>query len=132
MSFNSKFTIAKLTFGGLGTAIALLAIAFLPAAQAEEPAVEPPPPALAFVGTWACQAVHGGPFTGRACPAWPQLTLIPDGTYLWGSEKGQWKAEAGLLHLSGRKGTGRLIEDGHLVVEYESQGVAYRQLLFKR
>jgi len=105
----------------------------LPGLLAEqEPPVAPPPLALALVGTWSCQSVYGGPFTGRSCSTWPQLTLMPDGTYLWGGEKGRWKTEAGLLRLSEREGSGLVTEDGRLVVEYEVKGTAYRQTLFKR
>lgn len=87
-------------------------------------------PSLA--GIWGCQAVYGGPFTGRACPTWPQLSLQTDGSYTWGSEKGTWEFHDGVLHLSGRTGTGRLDADGKLIVEYEVKGTKYRQTLFKR
>lgn len=131
--FNSKFKIKNGQFRAPALAAWLLLASSAPVAMAaEEPAVAPPALPLSLVGTWGCQSVYGGPFTGRACPTWPQLTLMPDGTYLWGSEKGQWKVEGGLLHLSGRQGTGKLTEDGRLVVEYQSQGLSYRQMLFKR
>lgn len=89
-------------------------------------------PDASLVGTWACQSVYGGPFTGRACPTWPQLKLNGDGTYVWGSEQGTWEVKDSKLHLSGRTGTGRLDADGKLIVEYEVKGTAYRQTLFRR
>ncbi len=85
-----------------------------------------------LAGTWACQSVYGGPFTGRACPTWPQLSLRTDGTYTWGSEKGTWEVKEGRLHLSGRTGTGHLDTDGKLIVEYDVKGTQYRQTLFRR
>lgn len=85
-----------------------------------------------LAGTWACQSVYGGPFTGRACPTWPQLMLRRDGTYTWGSEQGAWEVQEGRLHLSGRTGTGHLDADGKLIVEYEVKGTSYRQTLFRR
>lgn len=85
-----------------------------------------------LVGTWACQSVYGGPFTGRACPTWPQLLLRSDDTYTWGSEQGTWEVKEGRLHLSGRTGTGSLDADGKLIVEYEVKGTSYRQTLFRR
>ena len=85
-----------------------------------------------LAGTWACQSVYGGPFTGRACPTWPQLMLRSDGTYTWGSEKGTWEVQEGRLHLSGRTGIGHLDENGKLIVEYEVKGTSYRQTLFRR
>ena len=85
-----------------------------------------------LVGTWACQSVYGGPFTGRACPTWPQLLLRADGAYTWGSEQGTWELKEEILRLSGRTGTGRLNADGQLIVEYEVKGTKYRQVLFKR
>jgi hypothetical protein len=91
-----------------------------------------PSPKTSLAGTWACQSVYGGPFTGRACPTWPQLILRPDGTYTWGSEKGTWDVKENVLHLSGRTGTGRLDAGGKLIVEYETKGVKYRQVLFRR
>lgn len=131
--FNSTFKIGNSQFRALALAAWLLLVSGAPvAAAAEEAPVAPPPLALALVGTWGCQSVYGGPFTGRSCSTWPQLTLMPDGTYLWGSEKGQWKTEGGILHLSGREGSGQLTEDGRLIVEYEVKGTAYRQTLFKR
>jgi hypothetical protein len=89
-------------------------------------------PDVSLVGTWGCQAVYGGPFTGRACPTWPQLILRPDGSYTWGSEKGTWEVKEQVLHLSGRTGTGRLDADGKLIVEYDVKGTKYRQTLFRR
>ncbi|WP_447975437.1 hypothetical protein [Nitrospira sp. Kam-Ns4a] len=86
----------------------------------------------ALVGTWGCQSVYGGPFTGRSCRTWPQLTLSADGTYTWGSEQGTWEIGDRGLHLSARTGVGRLEADGRLVVEYEVKGTQYRQVLFKR
>ncbi len=85
-----------------------------------------------LAGTWACQSVYGGPFTGRACPTWPQLMLRADGTYTWGSEQGTWEVKEGRLHLSGRTGTRHLDADGKLIVEYEVKGTQYRQTLFRR
>ncbi len=85
-----------------------------------------------LAGTWGCQSVYGGPFTGRSCRTWPQLVIRQDGTYTWGSEKGTWAVQEGILHLSGRTGTGTLDADGKLIVEYESQGTQYRQVLVKR
>ncbi len=85
-----------------------------------------------LAGTWACQSVYGGPFTGRACPTWPQLMLRADGTYTWGSEQGTWEVKEQQLHLSGRTGTGHLDENGKLIVEYEVKGTKYRQTLFRR
>lgn len=110
----------------LGLPPALLWVSMVSAAGERAPARE------VLVGTWACQSVYGGPFTGRACPTWPPLTLNEDGTYVWGSERGAWTVEEGRLRLSARAGTGRLDADGRLVVEYEVKGVAYRQTLFKR
>jgi len=95
-------------------------------------AVDQPALDSSLAGTWGCQSVSGGPFTGRACPTWPQLILRPDGTYTWGSEKGTWAVKEQVLHLSGRIGTGRLDVDGKLIVEYEVNGTRYRQVLFKR
>jgi hypothetical protein len=95
-------------------------------------AVDQPVSDSSLAGTWGCQSVSGGPFTGRACPTWPQLVLRPDGTYAWGSEKGTWAVKEQVLHLSGRTGTGRLDADGKLIVEYEVKGTRYRQVLFKR
>ncbi|MEW6543839.1 MAG: hypothetical protein AB1411_09545 [Nitrospirota bacterium] len=89
-------------------------------------------PDVSLVGTWGCQSVYGGPFTGRACPTWPQLILRPDGSYTWGSEKGTWEVKEQVLHLSGRIGTGRLDADGKLIVEYDVNGTKYRQTLFRR
>ncbi|MFM8552568.1 MAG: hypothetical protein ACKOCD_09750 [Nitrospiraceae bacterium] len=95
-------------------------------------ASEPSASSPSLVGTWGCQSVYGGPFTGRACPTWPQLSLHEDGTYAWGSEKGTWEVNAQQLHLSGRTGTGHLDENGKLIVEYEVKGTQYRQTLFRR
>lgn len=95
-------------------------------------AVDQPVSDSSLAGTWGCQSVSGGPFTGRACPTWPKLVLCPDGTYAWGSEKGTWAVKEQVLHLSGRTGTGRLDADGKLIVEYEVKGTRYRQVLFKR
>jgi len=108
-------------------ALLLLILAGISAA-AEQPATSRP----SLAGTWGCQSVYGGLFTGRACPTWPQLILRPDGTYTWGSEQGAWEVQEQVLHLSGRTGTGRLDADGRLVVEYEVKGTRYRQVLFKR
>jgi hypothetical protein len=110
----------------VGLSLALLRATSVPAAG------EPSPAREVLVGTWACQSVYGGPFTGRACPTWPPLTLNADGTYVWGSERGAWSVEEGRLRLSARTATGTLDADGRLVVEYEVKGVAYRQTLFKR
>ncbi|MDE3019591.1 MAG: hypothetical protein KGO52_01900 [Nitrospirota bacterium] len=85
-----------------------------------------------LAGTWACQSVYGGPFTGRACHTWPQLMLRDDGTYTWGSEQGTWEVQEHQLHLSGRTGTGHLDVNGKLIVEYEVKGTKYRQTLFRR
>ncbi|MDE3019120.1 MAG: hypothetical protein KGO52_06105 [Nitrospirota bacterium] len=89
-------------------------------------------PDASLAGTWACQSVYGGPFTGRACHTWPQLMLRSDGTYTWGSEQGTWEVKEQQLHLSGRTGTGHLDADGKLIVEYEVKGTSYRQTLFRR
>jgi hypothetical protein len=85
-----------------------------------------------LTGTWACQSVYGGPFTGRACPSWPQLKLNGDGTYIWEGEQGTWEVQEQQLHLSWRTGTGHLDADGKLIVEYEVKGTQYRQTLFRR
>ena len=89
-------------------------------------------PDASLAGTWACQSVYGGPFTGRACPTWPQLSLRQDGTYTWGSEQGTWEVKEQQLHLSGRTGIGHLDENGKLIVEYDVKGTHYRQTLFRR
>ncbi len=70
-----------------------------------------------LAGSWACQSVYGGPFTGRVCPTWPQLKLSGDGTYTWGSEQGTWEVKEGRLHLSGRTGTGHL--DENMTMKFE-------------
>ncbi len=85
-----------------------------------------------LVGTWACQSIYGGPFTGRSCHTWPQLSLRSDGAYVWGSEQGIWELKEGTLRLSARTGTGRLTAEGQLIVEYEVKGTRYRQTLFRR
>lgn len=95
-------------------------------------ASEQPVSNLSLVGTWACQSVYGGPFTGRSCPTWPQLSLRANGTYTWGSERGTWELKEGILYLSNRTGTGRLNADGQLIVEYEVNRTKYRQTLFRR
>jgi len=85
-----------------------------------------------LIGVWACQSIYGGPFTGRSCRALPWLKLNADKSYTWGSEQGTWQFKDSVLHLSARKGTGSLNSDGQLVIEYESKGIQYRQILYKR
>lgn len=86
----------------------------------------------ALVGVWSCQSIYGGPYTGRSCKTFPWLKLNADKSYSWGSEQGKWEFKEGVLHLSARKGTGRLNTDGQLIIEYESKGIQYRQVLYKR
>lgn len=86
----------------------------------------------ALVGVWSCQSIYGGPFTGRSCRTFPWLKLNANKSYSWGSEQGKWEFKDGVLHLSARKGKGRLNSDGQLVIEYESKGTRYRQVLYKR
>ncbi|MBI5569679.1 MAG: hypothetical protein HY914_07010 [Desulfomonile tiedjei] len=47
------------------------------ASAGNEPSTSHP----SLAGTWGCQAVYGGPFTGRSCHTWPQLSLQTDGSY---------------------------------------------------
>ena len=85
-----------------------------------------------LAGVWSCQSVYGGPFTGRSCRNWPWLKLNADKSYTWGSEKGTWEFKDNNLHLSARKGIGHLNNDGQLIIEYQSNGIKYRQTLYKR
>lgn len=83
-------------------------------------------------GTWACQSISGGAYTGRPCRLEPWLKLEEGATYVWGRETGKWAFEQKVLTLSKRKGKGRLDADGKLIYEYEMNGKQYVMTLYKR
>jgi len=85
-----------------------------------------------LAGVWACQSIYGGHYTGRSCRTLPWLKLNADRSYTWGSEQGTWEFKDNILRLSARKGTGRLNNDGQLIIEYQSNGINYQQTLYKR
>jgi len=108
--------------------IFLLAVIVVPdAAKAEKAQTSD-----SLVGVWSCQSIYGGPYTGHSCKTFPWLKLNAGKSYTWGSEQGTWEFKDNILRLSARKGTGRLNSDGQLVIEYESKGIQYRQVLYKR
>ncbi len=84
------------------------------------------------VGTWACQAMSVGPYTGRPCRLEPWLKLFPDKTYEWGQEKGKWEYAGQVLSLSGRSGKGRLDTGEKLIFEYDLHGKHYVLTLYQR
>jgi hypothetical protein len=85
-----------------------------------------------LAGTWACQSMNVGAYTGRPCRLEPWLRLNAGGSYEWSSEKGTWKYENRTLVLSKRAGAGRLNADGKLVFEYDLNGKHYTLILYKR
>lgn len=85
-----------------------------------------------IVGTWACQSMNAGAYTGRPCRTEPWLKLYPEGKYEWGREQGRWQFKEKALTLSERKGSGHLNSDGKLVFEYDLNGKHYALTLYKR
>lgn len=85
-----------------------------------------------IAGTWACQSISGGAYTGRPCRLEPWLKLEEGTSYAWGRETGKWAFEQKVLTLSKRKGKGRLDADGKLIYEYEMNGKQYVMTLYKR
>lgn len=85
-----------------------------------------------LVGTWACQSMNMGAYTGRSCRLEPWLHLNAGGSYEWSSEKGTWEYKNGTLTLSQRRGSGRLNADGKLIFEYDLSGKHYLLVLYKR
>ena len=88
--------------------------------------------AESLAGTWACQSMAAGAYTGRPCRLEPWLKLKADSTYEWGRENGRWEYKQGALRLSGRSGQGRRSEDGKLVFEYDLRGSHYTLTLYRR
>jgi hypothetical protein len=84
-----------------------------------------------IAGTWACQSMNVGAYTGRRCPLEPRLQLGADNTYEWGRETGKWEYKGGALSLSGRAGKGRRNEDGKLLFEYDLNGKHYLLTLYR-
>src|ERR1051326_9491147 len=84
-----------------------------------------------IAGTWACQSMNAGAYTGRRCPLEPRLQLKGDNTYEWGRETGKWEYKGGALSLSGRAGKGRRNEDGKLLFEYDLNGKHYLLTLYR-
>src|SRR5690349_8931134 len=85
-----------------------------------------------LVGTWACQSMNMGTYTGRPCRLEPWLHLNAGGTYEWSSEKGTWEYKSKTLMLSKRAGAGHLNNDGKLVFEYDLNGKHYVLTLDRR
>lgn len=85
-----------------------------------------------LVGTWACQSMNVGAYTGRPCRLEPWLRLNAGGSYEWSSEKGTWEYTNRTLTLSKRTGSGRLNADGKLVFEYDLNAKHYTLILYKR
>ena len=85
-----------------------------------------------IAGTWACQSISGGAYTGRPCRLEPWLKLETGASYAWGRESGTWSFEQKVLTLSKRKGKGHLDADGKLIYEYEINGKQYVMTLYKR
>ncbi|PWU02749.1 MAG: hypothetical protein C5B51_20340 [Terriglobia bacterium] len=85
-----------------------------------------------LTGTWACQSMAAGAYTGRSCPLLPWLKLASDGSYEWGQEQGTWRDTRGTLSLSGREGDGRVNADGKLIFEYDLHGKHYVLTLYRR
>ena len=83
-------------------------------------------------GTWACQSISGGAYTGRPCRLEPWLKLEEGTSYVWGRESGKWTFEHKVLTLSKRKGKGHLDADGKLIYEYEMSGKQYVMTLYRR
>ena len=83
-------------------------------------------------GTWACQSMSAGAYTGRPCRVEPWLKVLPDGQYEWGREKGKWEYSGGVLSLSERSGKGRLDANEKLVFEYDLHGNHYVLILYQR
>ncbi len=85
-----------------------------------------------LAGTWACQSMAAGAYTGRRCPLEPWLKILPDKSYEWGREKGRWEYRGGALTLSERSGAGRLDSNGKLIFEYDLRGQHYVLTLYQR
>lgn len=85
-----------------------------------------------ITGTWACQSMSAGAYTGRSCRLEPWLKLHPDMAYEWGRETGSWEYKGGVLSLSGRPGIGRLDTSGKLIFEYVLRGQRYVLTLYQR
>jgi len=85
-----------------------------------------------IAGTWACQSISGGAYTGRPCRLEPWLKLEEGTAYVWGRETGKWAFEHKVLTLSKRKGKGHLDADGKLIYAYEMNGKQYVITLYKR
>src|SRR5437016_13717228 len=84
-----------------------------------------------IAGTWACQSMNAGAYTGRRCPLEPRLKLGADNTYEWGRETGKWEYKGGTLSLSQRAGSGRRNQDGKLIFEYDLNGRPYWTTLYR-
>jgi hypothetical protein len=106
--------------------IRLLSLAFFGLTFAAAGASDP------VAGTWACQSMSAGAYTGRTCRLEPWLKLKSDHTYEWGRETGKWDLANGTLSLSGRSAKGRLNEDGKLVIEYDLRSTHYVLMLYRR
>ena len=85
-----------------------------------------------ITGTWACQSMSAGAYTGRSCRQEPWLKLHPDKSYEWGRETGSWEYKDAVLSLSGRSGKGRLDTSGKLLFEYVLRGQHYVLTLYRR
>lgn len=85
-----------------------------------------------IAGTWACQSMSVGAYTGRSCHLEPWLKLLPGKTYEWGQEQGRWEYARGVLSLSARSGTGRMDAGGKLIFEYDLHGKHYVLTLYQR
>src|SRR5690349_7003858 len=83
-------------------------------------------------GTWACQSMSAGAYTGRPCRLEPWLKIHPDKAYEWGRETGNWEYDGGVLSLSGRSGKGRLDSSGKLIFEFVLRGQHYVLTLYRR
>ena len=83
-------------------------------------------------GTWACQSMSAGAYTGRPCRLEPWLKLLPNGSYEWGREQGKWELTGGVVSLSERSGKGRLDANEKLVFEYDLRGTHYVLILYQR
>src|SRR5438046_1300467 len=88
--------------------------------------------AESLTGTWACQSMSVGAYTGRRCPTEPWLKLNADKSYTWGRETGKWAQGAAGLSLSGRAGKGNLNDAGKLIFEYDLNGKHYTLTLYRR
>ncbi|MBK5292258.1 MAG: hypothetical protein JJE04_11345 [Acidobacteriia bacterium] len=105
---------------------AVTLLLMLSAASGTDPVAGP------ITGTWACQSMNAGAYTGRSCRQEPWLKLHPDKTYDWGRETGSWEYNGGVLSLSGRSGKGRLDTGGKLIYEYVLRGQHYLLTLYRR